>query len=588
MRYHHKRFLTLFIVLLILSLLAIVYFIVQYQQPKDIFSFITKAKAAATTEEYIDDFQAKVKINPDNSVDVLETITYNFGDLKRHGIVREIPYSYLARGGNFSVGFKVLGVTDAQDQPINYTVERSGGSAQIKIGDPDVLISGRQVYKIQYNLNRVINFLSDRDEFYWNVTGNNWPVAIDRAGIVIVLPQEVPAATLQAGCFTGQLGSAEQNCRVTNITNSQIGYSSFNTLPAGEGLTVVLGWPKGVLTPPTFLTQAGWVLRDNPLVLLPLLVLLIMFLLWYLHGRDLGKKQAIIPLYEAPEKLSPVEVGSLIDERVNLSDISATFIDLAIKGYLKIKKVSGEQDWELFKLKDFSGLLPWENEFAADVFGSKESIKISQLKNHFYLSLPKLKRAVYNLLVEKKFFPTSPAKTRGLYLIISLILFVLGLVVLPFYSGALNIFALIFSATAVLLIGRIMPYKTVLGHKVCEEIKGYQMYLSVAESAWLKFHNAPEKTPEVFEKNLPYAMALKVEKQWAKQFEAVYLHQPGWFEGNFTAFNAVIFINSLNNFSSSSRSAFMTAPSSGAAGGHSGFSGGFSGGGFGGGGGGSW
>ena len=109
----------------------------------------------------------------------------------------------------------------------------------------------------------------------------------------------------------------------------------------------------------------------------------------------------------------------------------------------------------------------------------------------------------------------------------------------------------------------------------------------MAEKERIKFHNAPEKTPQLFEKHLPYAMVLGVEKKWAKQFENIYTAPPSWYEGDFAAFNAVIFVNSLNSFDSHSRSALATSPSSAASGG-SGFSGGSSGGGFGGGGGGSW
>ncbi|MDP2586717.1 MAG: DUF2207 domain-containing protein [Candidatus Komeilibacteria bacterium] len=586
MRHHQKRFLWFFIVVFILSLLAVFYFVQQFSQPRNVFSWLTpKVMAQEQTEEYIDDFQAELKINQDNSVNVAETIVYNFGDMQRHGIYRDLPYRYFARGGKFTVKVEVLGVTDANNQPVNYQLKKQDGNIQIKIGDENVLVSGRVTYKISYRLNRVINFFNDHDELYWNVTGNNWPVAIDRAGIVVKLPPGILASTLQTDCYTGLSGSTEQNCQVTNITNSQVGYSSFNTLLANEGLTVVLGWPKGILTAPSFFQQVGWVLKDNPLILLPLLVLVIMMLLWYFHGRDLGTKKTVIPFYEAPANLLPVEVGTLIDERVNLRDISSTFIHLAVRGYLKIKKLTGN-DWELFKLKDFSGLELWEKEFAQEVFGSAKQVKLSELKNRFYKYLPKLKREVYDSLVLKKFFPVSPGKVRAHYLVFGALLFAVGLGVLPFFNGGFNIGALILSAILIILIGQVMPRKTEAGSNTVTEIKGYQLYLGVAEKSRLDFHNAPQKTPAVFEQHLPYAMALGVEKKWAGQFANIYVTPPSWYDGNFTAFNTIALVSSLNSFDSHSRSVITSQP--GAASGHSGFSGGSSGGGFGGGGGGSW
>lgn len=586
MRHHQKRFLWFFIVVFILSLLAVFYFVQQFSQPRNVFSWLTtKVMAQEQTEEYIDDFQAELKINQDNSVDVAETIVYNFGDLQRHGIYRDLPYRYFARGGKFTVKIEVLGVTDANNQPINYQVRKQDGNIQIKIGDENVLVSGRVIYKISYRLKRVINFFDDHDELYWNVTGNNWPVAIDRAGIVVKLPPGILASTLTTDCYTGLAGSTEQNCQVTNITNSQVGYSSFNTLLANEGLTVVLGWPKGILTPPSVLQQIGWVLKDNPLILLPLLVLLIMMLLWYAYGRDLGIKKTVIPFYESPAGLLPVEVGALIDERVNLRDISSTFIHLAVRGYLKIKKLTGS-DWELIKLKDFSGLESWEKDFAEEVFGNAKQVELSELKNRFYKYLPKLKREVYDSLVLKKFFPVSPNKVRTHYLVFGILLFAVGLVVLPFFNGGFNIGALILSAILIILIGQVMPRKTETGSNAVTEIKGYELYLGVAEKARLDWHNAPKKTPAVFEQHLPYAMALGVEKKWANQFANIYVTPPSWYEGDFTAFNTLALVGALDSFDSHSRSVITSQP--GAARSHSGWSGGSSGGGFGGGGGGSW
>ncbi|MFA6304969.1 MAG: DUF2207 domain-containing protein [Patescibacteria group bacterium] len=591
MRHHQKRFLIISIVVFLISLLAVFYFIKQYQYPRQVIShlFINHALAQEEADQgYIDDFQAELKINQDNSVEVTETIVYNFGDLERHGIYREIPYSYKVSGGNFTVSLKVSDVTDEEGKAVDYQVVTESGQVKIKIGNPDVLISGRQTYKISYSLNRIINFFADHDELYWNVTGNRWPVAIDRSGVLIKLPSGVLAASLNAECFTGLVGSQEKNCQVTNITNSQVGYSSFGTLLPGEGLTVVLGWPKGILTPPSMWQQMVWLVRDNPFLPLPIVVLVVMLVLWYFHGRDLGAKRSIIPVYEAPANLLPVEVGSLIDERVNLKDISSTFIHLAVRGYIKIKNLPNK-DWELLKTKNFGDLVPWEKEFADEVFkNNKTSVKLSDLKNVFYQYLPKLKKEIYASLVAKNFFPDSPGRVRVVYFSTAVALFLVGLICSQIISGGfINIAALAVSAIIIAAIGQIMPHKTVQGHLMVDQIKGYELYLGVAEKSRLNFSNAPQKTPEVFERHLPYAMVLGLEKKWAKQFAKIYVEQPSWYDGNLASFNSLILINSLNSFDSYSRSMIIAAPGS-AAGGGSGFSGGSSGGGFGGGGGGSW
>ena len=122
-----------------------------------------------------------------------------------------------------------------------------------------------------------------------------------------------------------------------------------------------------------------------------------------------------------------------------------------------------------------------------------------------------------------------------------------------------------------------------------ENILGLREYIRVAEADRIKFHDAPEKNPQLFEKLLPYAMVFKLENKWAEEFKDIYINPPDWYSSpTGSSFNSMLFVSSLNSFTSSANSAIISA-SRGAAGGGSGFGGGgFSGGGGGGGGGGSW
>jgi uncharacterized membrane protein len=127
-----------------------------------------------------------------------------------------------------------------------------------------------------------------------------------------------------------------------------------------------------------------------------------------------------------------------------------------------------------------------------------------------------------------------------------------------------------------------MPAKTGQGVLVHEKIEGFRRYLSVAEKDRLEFHNAPEKTPELFDRFLPYAIALGVEDKWAEQFKDLELPERDWYTGSpGTAFTAAALVSDLSSFTGDV-SAAAAPKSSGSSGG------GFSGGGFGGGGGGSW
>lgn len=136
----------------------------------------------------------------------------------------------------------------------------------------------------------------------------------------------------------------------------------------------------------------------------------------------------------------------------------------------------------------------------------------------------------------------------------------------------------------IMLFGLIMPARTKKGAEAREYLAGLKLYLTVAEKDRLEFHNAPEKNPQVFEKLLPYAIVLGVEKQWAKQFEHLMMPMPRWYsDPSATNFNSIIFISQLNAFSNNVSGVVMPRGNSSGLGG-----GGFSGGGGGGGGGGSW
>jgi uncharacterized membrane protein len=184
----------------------------------------------------------------------------------------------------------------------------------------------------------------------------------------------------------------------------------------------------------------------------------------------------------------------------------------------------------------------------------------------------------------------NPDRVRATYLIIGFVIASLGLtgIFIAFWLGFMA-FSVLISGLILIIFSRFMPRRSQHGAETLEEILGFKLFLSVTEEERLKFHNAPAKNPEMFEKFLPYAMIFGVEKEWAKQFEDMYKTPPSWYEGDFTTFSALYLVTNLSSLSSAATSTITSRPGGGAGGGMSGFGGGgFSGGGFGGGGGGSW
>ncbi len=311
---------------------------------------------AVLAQEKIDNFDVEIKINSDNSIYVSEKIIYDFGTAQRHGIFRDIPIKYAARGGNFNLIISEISVSDENGVSYPYTISYSSNNIQIKIGDADKIVSGHKIYVINYKINRAINYFSDHDELYWNATGNEWNVQIEKSSAKIILPQAIKKEQVQAACFAGNLG-ANTSCDsidYENIGNDQIDAVIFNQsdpLATAQGLTIVVGFPKGLVTQPSAWQNIIDTVKDNWILILPLVTFFIMFRLWWTRGRDPKGKGAIMAQYEAPDKLTPAQIGTLIDEKADQKDITSEIIYLATRGYLKIKRT--ENKGFIFKHEDY-------------------------------------------------------------------------------------------------------------------------------------------------------------------------------------------------------------------------------------------
>jgi uncharacterized membrane protein len=575
--------------------------------------------ANAVKAETISNFSSDIQVQTDGSIKVQETIQYDFGDLQRHGIFRDI---YLDSAGvNPKLVIDEITVDDGQGQPQPFSLSQTSGQLEIKIGDPNRLITGSQVYRLHYRVQNALGSFSDHDELYWDVTGNEWHVPIQQASAQIFLPSDEPVAALSVYCYAGPAGSKTQ-CQQARIDTDPQGYaysSSFtqSQLVSGEGLTVAFGWPKGLVT----ITAAYHNLfLDYLYVVVPLLVFLILFGLWWRFGRDDRGRGTIIPQYEPPADLLPIEGGLVWDEQSKPKHLVGQIIYLAEQGYIKISRVKkvialapDTYDFQFDRLKEAdAGLDAWSRIILAALFNdqkdlivgnkivnitlpllskvseeqSKTSILLSDLDPSASLRFKRMQKDLSDSLKERSYFVFSPTQVRSLFAGLGFGMLIVAIYGTRDYLWSWHwLLALGSSALMIMLFGLIMPARTKKGAEAREYLAGLKLYLTVAEKDRLEFHNAPEKNPQVFEKLLPYAIVLGVEKQWAKQFEHLMMPMPRWYsDPSATNFNSLIFINQLGRLSTDVSS--VVAPRGSSTSGLGG--GGFSGGGGGGGGGGSW
>ncbi|HEX5417598.1 MAG TPA: DUF2207 domain-containing protein [Chloroflexota bacterium] len=563
----------------------------------------------------------RIAILPDSSMEVAETLRVDFGSQQKHGIFREIPVAYDYDNTQLRVyDLQVTAVTDVNGKAWKYEVSREGGNLRIKIGDPDVTVSGPQTYRITYHVAHALNAFADHDELYWNVNGT-WPVRTEKVVASVTLPG---GSVQKVDCFQGPAGATDP-CQ-SSVDGRTATFATTHTLPENGQLTVVVALPKGVVTKPTpklerkprevaefFDLTPGSV--GGSLAML-LAVLGAMSWSWWHFGRDrryttmyyltdnpaeetrpLLSRDPIVVEYKPPEGLRPAQLGLILDESADTLDVVATIIDLAVRGYLQIKEIRTggiaglftSKDWEFTRLtdKDTSALLPYEQEVLDGVFRSGTTTStLSSLRNQFYKNLERAKSKLYDDSMRRKWFARRPDNARGLWAGVAIALIVAGggavwgLGAL-FGAGLLGV-PLVIGGVLMLVTARWMAKRTAPGREVLRRTLGFRQYIATAEQDRQQFN----EQRNIFAAYLPYAIVFRCVDKWANAFRDIDTEPEirSWYTGSH-AFVATDMSRSLESFSSSAASSIASTPGGS---GSSGFSGGSSGGGGGGGGGGSW
>jgi uncharacterized membrane protein len=560
---------------------------------------VVLAASPAVAREYsVQSFNAQITVKTDGTIEVTEIIETKFVG-SYHGIYRTIPVEYTNEQGlNYTLFVEPLGVTDDDFHALKYEESRQGRNLKFKITVPGAQDATRTVI-IRYRVVDALRFFEDHDELYWNVTGNEWAVPIQSARAQIELPAGVTG--LRAIAYTGVFGSRTQDADVA-INGNTVTIKAKHPLSFHGGLTAVVGWDKGIVYEPGASEKIALFLRSNWPLFLPFVALAIMLYLWWTRGRD-PERDSITVQYEPPDKLTPAECGTLVDNEASMRDITATLVDLAVKGFITIEQTDESHLLGLTHSKGYvfhlkqpatqgDAARPHEREMLAGLFddGANTSVKLSDLQNSFYTHLPAIRDRIFNSLMADGYYLHRPDTVRAAYIGAGVVLgalLVVGGGALGVATGVARLtwtIAGVLTGAVVCIVGWFMPAHTIQGARTYAKVLGFEDFLGRVESDRIE---KLEKTPELFEKFLPYAMALHVEKKWVQAFAGIAMQPPQWYQGPYgSGFVPYVFVNDLNYMTVQAGTVMSSSPRSS---GGSGFGGGGgSGGGFGGGGGGAW
>jgi hypothetical protein len=559
------------------------------------------ATATRAQTERITDFISEVEIRPDSRLDVTETITFRVtGTQIRHGINRDFPTDYRGlRGSRSTTGFDLEDVR-LDGESVAAQLSRLKNGVRIRIGDPDRLVPpGIHTYTIHYLTWWQLSFRSNEDSLDWNVTGNGWDWPIDRAELRLHGPEGLVWNSVRL--FTGARGSRAEDARIIREAPGFLDVVTTRPLSFYEGMTVATSFPKGVLLEPSRLRVAAHWADDNLAIALSFLGMVgasfyVGWLFLYGAARPQG---VIIPQFAPPNGFSPAMVGYLKHKRLSGRDFSAGIVGLAVARHLKLIHADGI--YRLVRQQDGRPLTKLEYGFQASLFNGGDELSISATYDNRIAGARAaldrlLRRAVMPALLHKEprnvwpavviavativltmaalaielggldkavifaiGFPVvgalvllalrSAAAGPGdagrriaaslLVVVVGLSFLSLGLLLANSVSFWLFLVALFLAITAVLAAASFsrLTVPTAEGWKRRDEIAGLKLFLGVAEADRLRVLNPPDFTPALYEKLLPYAIALGVEMVWSRRFAAALAasqteYQPDWYDGS--------------------------------------------------------
>ena len=612
-----------------------------------LFFYSSKNISAQSNGYVITNFTSEISIEKDTSLSVKETVTVNF-PYEKHGIFRNIPVIYSANGRTIRTKLDLISVTDENGAPYKYSLSKYFRSAQIKIGDPDKEIKGIYTYVITYKINKVIQRFDEYDELYWNVTGSEWDTEILHSEVGV---DSTFAEIINAECFAGSFGGSERLCK-KEFDKKRSNFESTTVLGGGKDFTIVVALAKNSdLVFPTLWQNILAIVSDNWGYIPSLFPFLFLVYVWYKRGRDkryiadsiyykptdakerdvgILEKSHLSFVYHPIKDLTPAEAGTLIDSKVDIHDVIAEIVDLARLGFIEIRKIEKKKllkdqiDYAFIKTKKYDNseelakLKNHQKYLLKELFRStvihksienaeilfkgsdkhldearkllinRQYVLLSGLKNHFYEGLPVFKTKLYEEMEKESLFYEDPEKVRvkwfGMLVLAEIIS---GFVLFIFIKTTGNYFPFISQAVwSIPAIGfaLAMPRRTPKGFSLYQQLKGLSWFLG--KGKWR--YEIAEKNLFI-EEILPFAIALGVLKQLAKDMGELDVKPPNYFAGTTIA----AFSGDLSNFQITTTNSLLSSPQgkwsgSGSWSGGSGFTGGSSGGGFGGGGGGSW
>lgn len=594
------------------------------------------ASASSQGNRSIARYDVDVRLALDGTAEVTIDFDFDFADTPGRGPYLTVPLRQAIESDPDHV--RSYPVSDVRAEsptgaPARVNLDDTGDWLEIRIGEADIdTVSGVHRYVLRYTMRGMVNpgaGAADEDEFFWNVIGRDWEIPLRDLSVTVT----GPAAVVDTICFAGPVGGTA-SCTSNSAQGSTAQFTQ-NALRTGEPFTIAVAFPAGsfvgaepiIIEAPTPRVPfrvtpwtgglAGGLLAAGAVVVVRRS---------NQRGRDehyLGLTPGLAPAagetaatghvrgrrpiavqFTPPPNVRPGEVGTLADEVADPRDVTATIIDLAVRGYLRIEEIEPPSkrgrggDWRLqFLGGPEAGLAAYERELLDSLFATDTQVTMSGLRTTFASAMARVQDKLYQEVTSLGWFRQNPHHARVTWVVAGAAILVVGVaatIVLAIATEwALVGIPLALLGVLTMALASRAPARTAAGTAVLAQTLGFKKYLETAEANQLRF----EEGEDLFSLYLPYAIVFGVAERWAGIFEQLArqgraVPEPTWYVGPSYApgyfwLGAAHFGSTVDALSTVATSA-IAAPTPGSSGGSGFGGGGYSGGGGGGGGGGGW
>lgn len=459
------------------------------------------------------------RLAEDGSLDVVERVDAPEG----RTLTRQVPLRFAA--GEDSD--RIFAISDGSVD----------GDGSIDVNDDRVLIRVTGPATISYTVGGAVVDAGDHEEVRWQPF-SGWDATFGDVGVSFAAP-EIPRTVT---CYAGSAGSTAR-CSRSGSTASGLVTAEQRNMHPGHRLDLAVRLPDGTV-PANAVTATTSAFALTPtsgagLVGIAVLLLLGVAVLWFVRGRDVrlrgadpGPVEVLLPTpdggvtFSSPDGVLPGQVGTVIDEHVDVIDVAATVLDLAVRNYLWISETAGSDggpDWWLARRQPADeALTEYERAvYAALVPDGTEAVLLSELASGTKPDLLPVRDALYSDVVRRRWFSRRPDTERGRWFKAGIGVVLAGVVAtvalaVTIGSALIGVGGIV-GGGVLTLAARWMPARTLRGSLLMHQVGGLRTYLDTAGPA-----HVPERDAEmVFSRSLPYAVVLGKSERWLAAFSGM-------------------------------------------------------------------